>query len=1079
MIQRLKHILLLLIAAHLPTLARADEKLAGERAEGDTAQPDRQVIYAGVEGDYPPYSMVTEGRADGFSVELFHAVLTTMDKEAVFKPGTWKHLMKDLAEGRIEALPLVGRTPEREDLFDFTFPYLTMHGVIVTRINAQGISTPADLKGRTVAVMAGDNADEYLRRTDLGATIVTRPSFDIALKELSQGQHDAVVIQKLVALRLIKENNLRNLQSVGPPILDFQQNFCFAVQKGNSGLLATLNEGLAIVMADGTFRKLHSKWFKELTTPERIRTRLVVGGDCDYPPFEFLDKNGKPAGLNVELTQAIAKRMGLSIDLRLDIWKNVRQGLEDGSIDVVLGMLYSADRSNQLSFSPPGSTVQYSIVTRKGSRNINGIHDLAGKQVIIVAGDIMEELIAKMGHKDLLVIVPTKEEALRLLSQGHHDCALLAKVPSLYWIRKHGWSNLNVSRKSIFSADDCFAVKKGQEELLDLFSEGLIDFKTTGEFRALQSKWLSSYEEPTLHMRTFLRYMLGILFIFLLIFGGVLTWTRTLKHKVEQQTKELTIEIAAHKQAEEQAQQALNEQKKAADLLKESEARFRTLADSGQALIWTSGLDKCCDYFNAPWFAFTGRTLENSLGGKWAECIHPDDLEHYVERYNDAFDKQEHFTIDFRMRRHDGRYRSIRSVNAPRHDANGRFIGYIGQALDITEQLEMSAQLQQSQKMDSIGRLAGGIAHDFNNMLSVILGNVELAIEDTGPENPLYADLISIQKAAKRSAELTRQLLAFASKQTISPKVINLNDTMNNMVNLLRRLIGENIELVCHPAKNIWPIKIDATQIDQIITNLSVNARDAISGTGKLIIETWNASVDAEYCTDFNDATPGDYVVLSVSDNGCGIDKASLPYLFEPFFTTKKTGQGTGLGLATVYGIVRQNQGFISVYSELGHGSTFKIHLPRHIGTEESARPSDSGTVIQRGNETILVIEDEPEILKITQHMLQKLGYRVHVANTPNIAFQLMEQHVADVNLVITDVIMPEMNGREVVNRLSKRYPELKFLFMSGYTASVIAHQNVLDSGMHFIQKPFALKTLAAKVRESLDNAPAPDQQPT
>lgn len=1072
MADRVKHILFLLMAFLLPMLTRSDENLQEQSADNTSSQPVRKIICAGAEDDYPPYSIVTNGVVDGFAVELFRAALNAMDVDVSFKTDTWKNIMQDLAEGKIEALPLVGRTPEREDLFDFTFPYLTMHGVLVTRINAQGISTPADLTGKTVAVMSGDNAEEYLNRADLGATIITRPSFDIALKELSQGQYDAVVIQKLVAVRLIKSNNLRNVQIVGPPILDFPQHFCFAVQKGNRELLATLNEGLAIVMADGTFRKIHSKWFREITMPDRVRTRIVVGGDCDYPPFEFLDKNGRPAGLNVDLTHAIAKRMGLAIDLRLDVWKNIRSGLEDGSIDVVMGMLYSAERSNKLSFSPPGSTVQYSIVTRRGGRQVGSLNDLAGKEVIIVAGDIMEEPIAKMGYKDLLVIVPTKEEALRLLAEGRHDCAILAKVPSLYWINKHGWSNLIVSRKNVLSADDCFAVKKGQEELLDLFSEGMVDLKTTGEFRELQTKWLAAYEEPSLQLRVVLKYTLVALFILLAVLTLFLAWTRTLKRKVEQQTRALTSEITAHKLAEEKAQQALSEQKKMTELLTESETRFRILADSGQALIWTSGLDKSCDYFNAPWLSFTGRTLEDSLGGKWAECIHPDDFERYIERYNEAFDKQEHYTIDFKMRRHDGKFRTIRSVNAPRHDANGRFIGYIGHALDITEQLEISAQLQQSRKMDSIGRLAGGIAHDFNNMLSVILGNTELALEETGPSHPLYTDLVSIQKAAQRSAELTRQLLAFASKQTISPKVLNLNETVGNMISLLRRLIGENIELVYRPGNKIWPVKIDAAQIDQIITNLAVNARDAISGTGKLIIETWNTSVDEEYCMDYNDAAPGDYIVLSVSDNGCGIDKANRPYLFEPFFTTKKTGYGTGLGLATVYGIVRQNRGFINVYSELGHGSTFKIHLPRYIGPTESESQSTGNAAIQHGTETILVLEDEPEILKITQHMLQKLGYRVFVASTPSVAFSLLEQHAEEISLVISDVIMPEMNGREVVNRLTKLYPRLKYLFMSGYTASVIAHHNVLDSGVQFLQKPFALKTLAAKVREALETPP-------
>ena len=380
----------------------------------------------------------------------------------------------------------------------------------------------------------------------------------------------------------------------------------------------------------------------------------------------------------------------------------------------------------------------------------------------------------------------------------------------------------------------------------------------------------------------------------------------------------------------------------------------------------------------------------------------------------------------------------------------------------------LEVQLHQAQKMEAIGRLAGGVAHDFNNMLAVITGHADLALEQTTPDDPLHADLLAIQKAAQRSAGLTRQLLAFARKQTIAPKVLDLNDTITGMLKMLGRLIGEDIELLWKPAATLWPVHMDPAQIDQIMFNLVVNARDAIAGVGKIMIETGQMVFDESYCETHADFVPGRYVLLAVSDNGCGMDKAVLTQLFDPFFTTKPRGQGTGLGLATVYGIIKQNQGFINVYSEPGQGSTFKIYLPRHAAdlTETSAAPPPAAA--PTGAETILLVEDEEALLKLSAQMLERLGYTVLAASGPHQALQLAEAHPGVIHLLLTDVIMPDMSGRDLRQRLGALRPDLKCLFMSGYTANVIAHHGVLDEGVHFLQKPFSREALAAKVREAL-----------
>jgi PAS domain S-box-containing protein len=399
-----------------------------------------------------------------------------------------------------------------------------------------------------------------------------------------------------------------------------------------------------------------------------------------------------------------------------------------------------------------------------------------------------------------------------------------------------------------------------------------------------------------------------------------------------------------------------------------------------------------------------------------------------------------------------------------------------GFARDMTEHKRAAAerskltdQLQQAQKMESVGRLAGGVAHDFNNMLGVILGHAELALEGVESTGPLHNALVNIQSAAQRSADLTRQLLAFARKQTVAPKALNLNDTVAGMLNMARRLIGEDIRLEWRPGEKLWPVHVDPTQIDQILANLCVNARDAIANVGRIAIETGNKVIGAGLAANTAGMVPGDYVWLAVSDDGCGMDPATLSHAFEPFFTTKEVGKGTGLGLATVYGIVKQNNGFVDAHSELGKGTVFTIYLPRYVGKAVPVCLDGATGTVEPGRETILLVEDEASLLEITQRMLESRGYKVLTASTPGQAIRLACEHAGTIDLLITDVVMPEMNGRDLAKNILSLYPQTKRLFMSGYTADVIAHQGVLDKGVFFIQKPFLAQDLAARVRKVLE----------
>lgn len=385
------------------------------------------------------------------------------------------------------------------------------------------------------------------------------------------------------------------------------------------------------------------------------------------------------------------------------------------------------------------------------------------------------------------------------------------------------------------------------------------------------------------------------------------------------------------------------------------------------------------------------------------------------------------------------------------------------------ERGKLEHQIKQTQKIESIGQLAGGVAHDFNNMLGVILGHAELAMRKAGPSSPFIPDLEAIRSAANRSADLTRKLLTFARKQTIAPKVLDLNETVAGMLQMLQRLIGENIQLSWNPEISLWPVKVDPSQIDQILANLCVNARDAISGTGKITIKTANSSMDESFCVSHPEVVPGDYVQLSFSDDGKGMDKDVQSHVFEPFYTTKGIGEGTGLGLATVYGAVRQNSGAITLYSEPGHGTVFNIYLPRVI-TAIDVVPEITAEPLQPGAETVLLVEDDKMLLQLKTSMLEKCGYTVLPALTPGIALSLARQYTSPIHLLLTDVIMPEMNGKELSEKITALRTETRVIFMSGYTADIISRQGVIEAGVHFLQKPVSLEALTSKVREVLDH---------
>ncbi|MGM0419061.1 MAG: PocR ligand-binding domain-containing protein, partial [Thermodesulfobacteriota bacterium] len=527
------------------------------------------------------------------------------------------------------------------------------------------------------------------------------------------------------------------------------------------------------------------------------------------------------------------------------------------------------------------------------------------------------------------------------------------------------------------------------------------------------------------------------------------------------------------------AAQDITDRKHAEKILQEKNDLLQRIFDSNFDLIALSDLEGN--------FTLVGKSHEiigykskDLIGKNVMEFVHPDDVDSVSKEFSNFLKSGENRKIAYRYKRIDGTYLWFETIGTILRDEKENPEQILFNTRNITERKlaesekeKLQSQLLQSQKMESVGQLAGGVAHDFNNMLGVILGHTEMALDEISPGQPVFDNLQEIRKAAERSENLTRQLLTFARKQTIAPKIIDLNETVECMFKMLRRLIGEDIDLNWMPSKKPVPVKADPSQIDQILVNLCVNARDAIEYAGNITIETEVVSLDEEYPTFNPGSVPGDYVLLAVSDNGCGMEKDAINHLFEPFFTTKEQGKGTGLGLASVYGAVKQNNGFIKAYSEPGRGTTFKIYLPLQSEATTAKTHKREEMPATKGSETILLVEDESAILQLTSTILEKMGYSVIAAKAPGEAIHLAREKNGPIDLLITDVVMPEMNGRELAEKMLSIYPGIKRLFMSGYTANIIANQGVLDKGMYFIQKPFSAKDLGNKVREILESKDA------
>ncbi|MEO8139330.1 MAG: response regulator [Gemmatimonadota bacterium] len=518
----------------------------------------------------------------------------------------------------------------------------------------------------------------------------------------------------------------------------------------------------------------------------------------------------------------------------------------------------------------------------------------------------------------------------------------------------------------------------------------------------------------------------------------------------------------------------VTDQKQVEAALRETEERFRELAENVREVFFIYEPDTGRALYLSPAYeAVFGHSLEHAYAtpSAWLEGVHPDDRAALDPVLHTSTGGDSRSDSIYRVVRPDGALRWIHGRATPVRDALGKVIRVVGIAEDITELRRTQEQLFQSQKIEAVGRLAGGVAHDFNNLLTVIIGHGELLGEDLKEGDPLRESVVEMLHAASRAAGLTKQLLAFSRQQVLDLRVVDLNALVGNMDKMLRRLIGEDVELRSVLSDTLGAVRADAGQIEQVILNLVVNSRDAMPDGGRLMIETSDVELDEAFIASHQPMAAGSYVMLAVTDTGTGMTEGVRHRLFEPFFTTKEPGKGTGLGLATVYGIVKQSGGYIWVYSEVGNGTTFKIYLPRVAETPEALSVPDVVAEPPRGTETVLLVEDEDMVRSLARAALARRGYAVLEAANGREALAICERHRGPIDLLVTDMIMPGMTGRDLALRVILLRPEIKVLYVSGYTDRAIVHQGLLEPGFSFLEKPFAPDSLARKVRKVLDGA--------
>ncbi len=793
----------------------------------------------------------------------------------------------------------------------------------------------------------------------------------------------------------------------------------------------------------------------ELTGPEREfisqKQTIKFVSQKRYPPFEFVDQNGQHEGMMLDVVRWLAVEIGFQPVFYAATFEDAQQAVLSGKADVITSLFFSPKRQERFAFTTTLFEVPASIFVQAERTDIKDLADLKGKTIAMQAGDYAQEFLESKGI--LCRIIPTHDfgEATDLVAAGTADALIGDEQIVLY----HIYSNRLTKRVKkvgtpLFTGKNCMAAAKKNALLMAILDKGVKEAQTKGVLEKINNKWLGTrYDAEESWLSRYLWLLAAVAASMIFISAWVWLWNVRLRRVVQEHTKDLA---------------------KTVDSLQQSEARYRALFEQSRDAIFITTRGGESVAANQSFLELIGRSRKEfdtrCTAEFWANpaerMLWQEELEH------------KGFATDFQcnVQLPAGAVRTWLLSSTVVHGEDGSTL-YQSICRDVTESRRLEEQLRQAAKMEAIGHLAGGVAHDFNNILTVITGYTTMLLEEMQSADSHREWALQIGRAAEQAAGLTRQLLAFGRKQLLEVRILDLNGVVANLETMLRRLIGEHIELYTVFDRDPGKVKADPGQIEQVLINLVVNARDAMPKGGMLTIKTDNVVLDEGYTLPFPELKSGEYVMISVSDTGCGMDAETISRIFDPFFTTKGVGVGTGLGLSTVFGIVKQHQGHVSVDSFPGKGATFRLYWPRVFESEPERATRRIPSSEISGNETVLVVEDEEVLRKLTAEILSSLGYTVLTAGHPQEALEVSRSYEGKIDIMLTDVVLPQMDGKSLFGKLSPERPDMKVLFMSGYAGDAILHHGVLDDGLNFLPKPFDVESLARKLREVLERPPA------
>ncbi len=798
---------------------------------------------------------------------------------------------------------------------------------------------------------------------------------------------------------------------------------------------------------------------------------ISVGGDHAYPPYEYLD-GGTATGFNIELILAVAEVMGIRMEVALGPWQDVRRRLEEGQVHVLAGMHYSEERAKEVAFSVPHTMVSSGLFVRRGSV-VRGLDDLGGREVLVQEGDIMHDYLLSSPMDVRAIPVQDPVEALLLLSDGNHDAALLSsRVQGMFFVNRLGLDNLTSLETGLPAREYCFAVAKGNEQLIHRLNEGLSIIKEDNRYRRIHDDWFGVYEAPGTWHKAW-PYLRPLMFVLAVLALAGFAWSWTLRRTVARRTGELA-------ESREYLQRYSLE-------LQDSQRRLQVILSNlpGMAYRCRNDRDWTMEFVSEGCLPLCGYRSEELIGNavvSFNSIIHPEHRERVWETWQDALRLKQKLTIEYVIVCRDGTEKWVWEQGLGVFTEGGELPCLEGFIADISdrkraeeEREKLNAQLRQAQKMESVGTMAGGIAHDFNNLLQAMSGNIQLLLMRDNDET-VAARLHNVAQSIDRASRLVRQLLQFSRKAVVERQWLNLNHAVEDATRMIERTIPKMVSMELRLQNGLWPVMADPVQIEQVLLNLASNSADAMPHGGRFVIETHNVTLDDEFVRMNAEAKTGEHVLLAVSDNGHGMDEDVLKHIFDPFFTTKEVGRGTGLGLASVYGIVQSHGGYIQCDSKPGLGTVFRIYWPAANAVEAMEYPGrfpvvPDDRIAPGGGETILVVDDDEHILALTRETLEDLGYIVVTASCGEDALAVYAEKAEEIAMIILDLGMPGMGGRQCLRELLNIDSDARILIASGYAESEMIEEIRQSGAAGFLGKPYRLNDLAARVREVLDGS--------